>query len=374
MEKVWPAHVDDLDDAQAVLLREREVAFVVAGHAHDRTLAVGHEHVVADPDLDLLAGERMGDEQARGHALLLHGGDVRLHDAAALALFDERRERRIVARGMGRERMLGRHGAEGDAHQRVGARGEDLEQPAFAVQLVGERDVHALALADPVGLHELHALGPAGQRVERAEQFLGVARDLHVVHRDLALLDHRAGAPAAPVDHLLVGEHGLVDRIPVHHAGLAIDDALLEHAQEQPLVPPVVLGPAGGDLALPVQGEPERLELLLHVRDVVVRPLGRRHAVGHRRVLGRQAEGVPAHGLEHVVPAHAMEAREHVADGVVAHVAHVQLPRRIGKHRQAVVLRLARLLDGARTAGGGPCCLRGTLHVRRVVLRLHRCH
>ena len=37
-------------------LREREVALVVAGHAHHGAVAVAHQHVVADPDRDLLVG------------------------------------------------------------------------------------------------------------------------------------------------------------------------------------------------------------------------------------------------------------------------------------------------------------------------------
>ena len=37
-------------------------------------------------------------------------------------------------------------------------------------------------------------------------------------------------------------------------------------------------------------------------------------------------------------------AREHVADGVVAHVPHVQLARRIGEHRQAIELGLGGIL------------------------------
>jgi anti-sigma factor ChrR (cupin superfamily) len=58
--------VDDLLDRQAVLLREREVALVVARHRHHGALAVAHEHVVADPDLDLLAGDGMEDEEPVG--------------------------------------------------------------------------------------------------------------------------------------------------------------------------------------------------------------------------------------------------------------------------------------------------------------------
>ena len=44
--------------------------------------------------------------------------------------------------------------------------------------------------------------------VELGQQFLGVGGDLHVVHGDLALF-HERRAPAAAIDHLLVGEYGV---------------------------------------------------------------------------------------------------------------------------------------------------------------------
>ena len=46
---------DHLDDRQAVLRGELEVALVVRRHGHDGAGAVGHQHVVRDPDGDLLA-------------------------------------------------------------------------------------------------------------------------------------------------------------------------------------------------------------------------------------------------------------------------------------------------------------------------------
>src|SRR5258706_97417 len=151
------------------------------------------------------------------------------------------------------ERMLRRDRAESGAHQRVGSRGKDAQHFLFSGKLVREADVDAVTLADPVDLHRLHALGPAGERVERGEQLLGVSGDPHVVHRDLALLDERPGAPAAAVDHLLVREHRPVDRIPVHRTGLLVDETFLQHAQKQPLVPAIVLGrppfPGGSSIA-----------------------------------------------------------------------------------------------------------------------------
>ena len=221
--------------------------------------------------------------------------------------------------------MFRRNGNIGRAVQRVGARREYFQHRITGLMfcVVRKMNLATFALADPIRLHGLHALGPAGQCVERLQQLVGILGDIHVVHRNLALFHQRAGAPAAAVDHLLVREHGLIDRIPIHLAGLEIDEALLQHAQEKPLIPLVVIGAAGCQLALPIDRKAERLQLLLHVFDVVVGPLCRRDFVFHRRVFRRQTERVPTHGLQYVETAHAMEATQHIADGVVAHMTHM---------------------------------------------------
>ena len=368
-------HLDDLD---AVLVGEGEVALVVRGHAHHGAVAVADQHVVADPHRHLLVGDRVRYREARGHTLLLLGGQLGLGGAAVLALFDEGSDLGVERGGVRGQRMLGGHGAEGHAHDGVGARGEHvhaavLDRLAAGVfDVMRESEAQALALADPVLLHQLDALGPARQLVLGVlEQFFGVVADLQVVAGDLAALDRGAGTPALAVDHLLVGQHGLVDRVPVHDLGLAVGNALFEHLQEQPLVPLVVAGVAGGDLAAPVDGQAHGLELALHVGDVLVGPLGRRHAVLQRRVLGRQAEGVPAHGHQHVVAAHAQVAREHVVDRVVAHVAHVQLAAGIRQHRAGVVLLAARVLGDAVGIGGAPLRLGSGLDVAGFVAGIH---
>ena len=309
----------------------------------------------------------MRDEKACPHPLLLHRREVGFLHAAELALGDERGDLRIARRGVRRERVLGGDRAERDAHDRVGARGEHVhaavaDEPAVAfgaANVVREREAHAVALADPVRLHRLHALRPAGHLVETGQELVGVVGDPQVVHRDLALLDGRAGAPAVAVDHLLVREHGLVHRVPVDHAGLPVGDALLEHLEEEPLVPLVVRGVAGRELARPVDGPAHRLALPLHVGDVLVRPLGGGHAGLHRGVLGGQPERVPAHRHQHVVPVHPQVPVHHVVDRVVAHVPHVQVAGGVRQHRHAVELRPLRRLDGAIDVGGPPLALDG---------------
>ena len=142
--------------------------------------------------------------------------------------------------------MLRGYGTVGGAEQRICAGGKDLEG-SIGTDSVSRRgverkgDFHALAAPDPVGLHQAHTLGPVLQGIECIEQLVGIRRDPHVVHGDLALLDDGASAPAAAVDHLLVGENRLVQRIPVDRAGRLVDEALLQQAKEEPLVPAVVL-------------------------------------------------------------------------------------------------------------------------------------
>src|SRR5690606_22697381 len=326
-----------------------EVAFVVCGHAHHGAVPVAHEDVVADPDRHGFAREGVDDGQAGGQAFFFAGGEFGLGRAALAAGFDEGGQFGIAAGGMGGQRMLGRHGAEGDTHDGVGAGGEHVQQAVLdqgAVRIadvVAEGETHALALADPVFLHQAHAFRPAGQPVvQRVEQFVRVVRDAQVVAGDFTLFHQRPGTPAAAVDDLLVGEHGLVDRIPVDDLGLAVGDALFEHLQEQPLVPFVVGRVAGAHFARPVDRQPHRLHLLFHVGDVVVGPFGRGDAGFHGGVLGRHAEGVPTHGHEDVVSAHAQLAGHHVVDGVVAHVTHVELAAGVGQHRAGVELGLGR--------------------------------
>jgi hypothetical protein len=240
-----------------VFLGEGKVALVVRRHAHHSAVAVAHQHVIADPDFDLLASERMGDENAGGHALLFHRRDVGLGHAALLAFLDECGQCRVIRCGMGGQRMFGGNGAEGDAHDGVGAGGENPQLLRSTVQFIRKCEAHAGALADPVLLHQAHLFRPSWQVVELGQQFLGVGGDFHVIHGDLALFDDGAGAPALAVDDLLVGQHGVVYRVPIYRAELFVNQAFFVEAGEQPLFPAVVLGGAGGEFAFPVNGKAE---------------------------------------------------------------------------------------------------------------------
>ncbi|MNH22574.1 hypothetical protein D3C79_824370 [compost metagenome] len=104
-------------------------------------------------------------------------------------------------------------------------------------------------LANPVALHAADHVRPTLQGIDGRQQFLSILRDAQVVAGNLAFLDERSGSPTPAIHHLLVGQHGLVDGVPVDDLGLLVGHALFQQLQEKPLVPFVVFGIAGGDFS-----------------------------------------------------------------------------------------------------------------------------
>ncbi len=189
----------------------------------------------------------------------------------------------------GGDRVFGRDGQEGHAEQGVGAGGVDLDRLRAAVQ--AEDHPRAFRSADPVGLHEADAFGPAVEGGQRVQQFRRIFGDAEEPLAELLLFHRRAGAPAFAVDHLLIGQHGAVDRVPVDPAFLALDQAGLEEIEEQLLLVAVVFRLAGGELALPFQRQAHALEFGAHRRRCSRRSIwrGGRHARGRRsRRAGRR--------------------------------------------------------------------------------------
>jgi len=112
--------------------------------------------------------------------------------------------------------------------------------------------------------------------------------------------------------------------------------------EEDPLGPAVVVHRRRVDLAFPVVGEAEALDLAAEVGDVAPRDDPRVLVFADRGALGRQAEGVPAHRVEHVVALHPLLASDHVGRRVALGMADVEpRPGRVGEHVEDVVLRPA---------------------------------
>ena len=331
---------DHLHDGQVEFPGEFKIPVVVARHAHDGAGAVAHQHVIGDPDRDFFsvdridgvsAGENAGlgarDIQAVDLRLALRLADVGLHFAAPLRGGDARHQR--VFRGQHDE---------GGAEQGVRPGGEDTD--ALFAAGHGEIDLGPLAAADPVALHLLHPLGPV-ELFQVGQQAVGVSRYAEEPLRHRLLLDRRIAAPAAAVLDLLVGQAGFAGGAPVDGRGGPIGQPLAMEQQEDPLGPLVVIGQAGIDFALPVIGAAGFDQGFAVGGGVFGHHLARIAAAPDGLVLGRLAEGVPAHGMQHVVALHALEAAECVGGHIVLEMADVEAGAgRIGKHFQAVVFFL----------------------------------
>ncbi len=272
--------------------------------------------------------------------------------------------------------------------------GEVLEMGSFRLHPVlgggffphnPEIDFGSFAFADPVALEGLDRLGPV-ERFELVHQPIGVGGDAEHPLAEGNPLDRMAAPFAFAVDDFFIGEDGAEGRAPVDGGFVLIGEAVLvlitadggfalsadfggnrqfgngsafagpfhavgtgplvvgvvpgvEELEKNPLGPAVVIGVGGGELAVPVVAEAEHFQLTAESADIF---LGRdaRMGAGFDGVLfGGKAEGVPAHGVEDVLAAHALVTAddvgrrvafrvsdvEAVAGGVGEHIKHVQL-------------------------------------------------
>ena len=275
----------------------------------------------------------------------------------------------IVGVDAGDEVVLGRENEERRAVQCVRASREDRD---VLVELVyAEEDLRPLRATDPVALTRLDRLRPL-DLLEVVEHGLRVVRDAEEPLLHEARLDLGPAALARPVgQHLLVGEHGLVVRTPLHRGALAIREAALEEEQELPLLPPVVRRVVRRERAVPVVRPADAAHRARDVLDVPLRALTRVDALLDRGVLGRQAEGVESLRVQHVHAVAGTEASDDIADRVDQHVPYVQRARGIREHFEDVALRPALLVRDVERLRVLPDALPALLD-RLCVVLLHR--
>ena len=195
--------------------------------AENRPGAVFHQHEIGDPDG--VAGawdEGVGDPHLGIKALLFASFNRHNGRAGGLAFGDEGRDLRIARGDGGRQRMFRRDRQEGHAEQRIrpGGVNRDIGNPGFRLHQI-EGEPRALTAADPVGLHQPHPFRPAIQIIQRGQQIRRELGDPHGPLVQLFLFHRRAGPPALAVNHLFIGEHGAVNRVPVHPAFLPFHQA-----------------------------------------------------------------------------------------------------------------------------------------------------
>ncbi len=308
---------------------------------HDGPRAVARQHVVRNEDRDLAPVHGVDPRHAReAHArlflvqlralevalagrLLLVGGDFR-------GVLD-----RPVREPFRHLRVLRRKHHVRRAEQRVAPRRVDRDLRPGRRAEIHQRPRR---LADPVALHLLDALRPV-ERVQILQKPLRVRRDPQhpLPHRTA----HHRMVPAlgASVDDFLVRQDRPQRRTPVHRNLRHVRQPLLVELLENPLRPLVVLRVRRVDLAVPVVRKAQRADLFAEAVDVLLRRDRRVRPRLDRVLLGRQAERVPPHRMQHVEALHPLVAAQDVRRRVPLGVPHVEpRPRRIREHVQTVEL------------------------------------
>ena len=77
----------------------------------------------------------------------------------------------------------------------------------------------------------------------------------------------------------------------------------------------------------------------------------------HGGVFSGHAKSIPTHWMQHIVTSGKLVARNHIAHGVIADMAHVNAARRIGKHFQDIVFRTIGSRHGFEGLAFGPSLL-----------------
>ncbi len=327
-----PGVGDDLDDGEAERFREFPVPLVVGGNGHDRPRTVRDEHVVGNPYRDARAVYRVDRVSAREDTGLLlrevgpfevalagGGVDIGLHFLLPVGGGD------ALHQGMlrGEDHVSG-------AEQGIGPGGVDLQR--FIQAFYAEMDACSLAPPDPVALHELDGLRPV-EFFQVLQKPVRVGGDPEHPLPDALARHLRVAAIALAVLHFLVRQSGLAGGTPIDGHVRLVGEPALEQLEENPLGPAEIVGRARGKFAVPVVGESERLDLGTEAFNVRHRGDRRMGARLYGVVLGREAEGVETHGMEHVVPAHAQEAAVDVRGRIALGMSDVEAgPGWIGEH------------------------------------------
>ena len=363
-------------------------------HCHDGARAIACQDIVTNIYRYILAGDGIDGITASEHA-----AHLLLNHAFTLGLVLHLVEIGIDSSTLvGRHHLvhvdaLGSQYHEGHTEDGVGPGGEN--QQALVTVGDGEGHLGTLAVADPVALRFLDRLGPL-DGVQVTQQTSGIGRHAQAPLAHDFLLHGIAATNRQTLAHLVVGQHSAQLGTPVHHRVAQIGDAVvhehvivlnlghgvpllggkrvgavgvriatlgtvllkmshqfidgarlvefgvvitLEHLQEGPLCPLVIFGVTGAHLAVPVIAETNLVQLLTVACDVLVggdfRVLARLDGI----LLGGQAVGIIAHGMQHVETALALVARIDVAGDVAQRMSHVQTrSRRIREHIQHIEL------------------------------------
>ncbi len=337
----WRLHY--LQDGEAEFPGECKIARVVPRHRHNCARAIADQHIICDPNGDLLARDWVDRVSARENSCLL----LRQFGPFQIGLLADFRSvclNLAALFGHGddiHQPMLGCQHHVSRPEQCVRTRGED---PDF-LRLTCHLEIHLgpFAAADPIPLHFLQRIAPvdgiqilqqplrvrgdAQHPLPHGPSHYGKAANLALSIHDLFVGEHRAELFAPPnwrFAHISQPVRVAVIRSPCLEGRIRRADLWLQFGrvgecrnvlgllrlgvkprivdlQENPLRPSEILRVRRVYLTRPIVAEAECLNLPLEGGDVGLGGLARMLAGFDRVLLRRQPKSIPSHWVEHVV-------------------------------------------------------------------------
>ncbi|GAB1484215.1 hypothetical protein MASR2M78_30330 [Treponema sp.] len=133
-----------------------------------------------------------------------------------------------------------------------------------------------------------------------------------------------SAAVAAAILYFFISQPGLARGAPVDGRIGLIGQAAFKKLEEYPLGPLVVIGFAGGNLAVPIVGEAERLYLRAEHGYIGTGGDGRVRPGLDGIVFCREPKGIEAHRVQDIVSVHAQVAAIDISSRIAFWVTDVQ--------------------------------------------------
>ena len=169
------------DYRQVIGIGKIKVPLVMRRTSEDGAGAIFHQHEIGNIDWQPARLDQWVPHGKAGVETLFLGGlDSRLGRAELGAFGDKGGSGAIALADRHRQWMVGRDGQERGPVQGIRPCGEDIDAVCCVRPGCGQVEAHPRTFrpANPVLLHQPHAVGPAIQPLDRAEKFIGIFGDL----------------------------------------------------------------------------------------------------------------------------------------------------------------------------------------------------
>ena len=150
-------------------------------------------------------------------------------------------------------------------------------------------------------------------------------------------------APAFPVFHLFICQHGVAMIAPVNGRLFLDRQTPFIKQFEKPLGPFIIVRHTGNGFPVPIIRQAQRFQLTGHIGNILQCPFFRRNIMFNCRIFRRHAKRIVTHRMQHVHAPHRTKTGHYVANRIITHMPHMQIAGRIRKHFQHIRFRFGRI-------------------------------